>query len=232
MITYPISKVCPEAPKICLMQFILMRVYRDDCNESDFETAVDMSHTTGTVLDVTLQSSGGLTLSVHVSECRTTYTYQEPDFETLERTGEEHWVSHPGEQEADSFSHGHASASLPNETRLIAQDDLKQFDPSDLSALESLKRKFQQPNGDSFEQEIEITLSDELSSAIADHALRYKLRMGKVRVVWFHVTEADLNLIRLLEQKVDEIHAKNLATRVQNIFEVAMYVARAEPMCV
>lgn len=85
------------------MKFTILDVKANHEQESDYETAVDMSHSTIEELDVRLKAETGAIISLSQTVISTSYSYLEPDFDEFEESGETVYVSHTSD-EAPSYS--------------------------------------------------------------------------------------------------------------------------------
>lgn len=76
------------------MRLRILDIQASHASESDFDTAVDMLHWSMICRTLLLESPGGVRFQVQAEEEWTTYTYIEPDFDHLERTGQTVWETH------------------------------------------------------------------------------------------------------------------------------------------
>lgn len=70
------------------MRCLVLGIYPESDSESDYETAVDMSHWSMHQLTYRLETPYGLLLSLIERHESVTHSYMEPDFDHLEGTGE------------------------------------------------------------------------------------------------------------------------------------------------
>ncbi|WP_058363013.1 hypothetical protein [Xanthomonas translucens] len=79
------------------MKFTVLEINVNHEQESDYETAVDMSHRSITECNVRLKAETGAVLVLDETSISTNYSYLEPDFDQFEEDGATIYVNHASE---------------------------------------------------------------------------------------------------------------------------------------
>lgn len=79
------------------MRLKVIDIDSDSESESDYETAVDMSHWSMSRDSVLFETPGGVRFTVSSRWEQTTFSYMEPDFDHMEKTGQTVWQTHTDE---------------------------------------------------------------------------------------------------------------------------------------
>ncbi|MNR71584.1 hypothetical protein D3C71_22150 [compost metagenome] len=100
-------------------------VTSESCQESDYDTAIDLVHHSHWSTTVVLVTPAGARLTVTREEMSTTRSYLEPDFDRLEATGDCVYVQHSEGAAPETSAHVRASIQLPPRVLTLTPDDFR-----------------------------------------------------------------------------------------------------------
>lgn len=107
------------------MKFTVLSIRSHHENESDYETAVEMSHSSIEERTIRLRSETGVVVELEDTEISTTSSYLEPDFEHMDKTGETVYVNLPSEDEPKLKQYAHGKAFQVAPLPVLSTEDLE-----------------------------------------------------------------------------------------------------------
>lgn len=111
------------------MKLKLVNIESNCTTESDYETAVDLSHSTINENTYILETLSGLELKISETDISTSYSSLEPDFEALEKNPNDlHYVTyHREDNKSDFKSFCHMEYCIANKLILMSKQDYKDY---------------------------------------------------------------------------------------------------------
>ena len=100
-------------------------VTSESCQESDYDTAVDLVHDSHHAMTVVLATPAGAKLSVTREETTTTRSYLEPDFDHLEATGNCVYQQHSDGAAPETSVFDRACVQLQPRVLTLSPDDFR-----------------------------------------------------------------------------------------------------------
>ncbi len=200
-----LTVVTENLPAPVFMRMRVINVYSMHESESDYETAVDMVHSSIDTHNVTLETAKGLRIEVNSTEITSTYSYLEPDFDHFEETGETVYQTHADESEASNDGttyHQHALVILPDRIQPLTRNSCESTDEDCMA-------------------EYCLGISETALRALVGQVASMNKRM-KGRVFMIPVLPEVEAEIMSFEAKLDEIHTANQSMRLHNTCELAL----------
>lgn len=181
-------------------------------SESDWETAIDMSHTSGFDEETELELSAGTRIFFKAYESETHFSYLEPDFDELEKSGEVVYETHASEEDSLKSSSAILILKLPAVHPLLT--------PKEVEAL--MTTGYQMALQDYLDfPYVELTTSEteasgltvELRAELVDALQNLLTKTGKRGVLY--LSEACVLALRQLETRAQDIRLANLYAKIE-----------------
>lgn len=187
--------------------------------ESDYDTAVDISHWSMSETKMTLETPYGLQLLLTERTESHTHSYLEPDFDVFERTGEVHYLTHRDDSNDSHKEKFAAFVMLPPEKQILS-DHLSITQKSKVIDRKIVDEELEQIEyyNSIFQNAIPLKLNDEvLRSFFAEIGAR---RSGSVVLT---VSEAVASEIRAHEKRLEIIRHANRQIDIENAGTAALF---------
>lgn len=204
------------------MQLTIISIVSEHHCESDYETAIDMSHCSQSTTVYKLLSLSGVCLTLTMEESYTHYSYLEPDFDFYEKTGECVYERHASEDPGSHQVSMRATVNLPPRRLLLTEQDFRNrnlWETEQFEALGHLTYDAEERlHGFAYSDPDFLSLSD-------DSALFERLEIYKEG----QQLDASLVLPELLEtlqeneQLARQILNENASFRLQNMATEAIF---------
>lgn len=214
-------------------------IHHDHEQESDYETAVDMSHCTIDEVAVLFETPSGVRFSISSRSTSTSYSYMEPDWDHLEKTGAVSYETHSDGNRRESsewvgwsdllIANAHASITLDEFREAFQRKHQKAFEVfHDESLPESLRTRVAQhmsggdgrPNKASMHADYEGGLMEPgyVASGIGQEeaAALSELTLHVGQIVEFQISPAFEQSIERAEKLHAQVSASNASITSEN----------------
>lgn len=196
--------------------------------ESDYDTAVDMSHWSFHETIYTLKTPTGLLIDLIETEEHITHSYYEPDFEHMDKTGETVYQQHRDNSNDNNTQNWRAMVSMPMKLPLMSAQDFLHLDlithNSDKAYELSNEAKlwdYQEFIGGYCEEETTLSLSHEDIASMMEQIHASKVKKGFS--IDLELSPQAENIISTTSAKHFALQNNNLETRLNNRCSEAEY---------
>jgi hypothetical protein len=197
------------------MRFTFINQSSRSEQESDYETAVDMSHWSFHETIYTLKTPTGLLIDLVETDEHVTHSYYEPDFEHMDKTGETVYEQHRDSSNDKNTQTWRATVSMPMKLPLMnVQDflhlDLMKHNPDKAYEFSNQAKlwDYQEFVGGYCEEETTLSLSHDDIRNMMDQIYASQVKKG------FSI---DLTLSSQAENTIKETSAEHFALQNHNL---------------
>lgn len=181
-------------------------------SESDWETAIDMSHTSGFDEETELELSAGTRIFFKAYESETHFSYLEPDFDELEKSGEVVYETHASEEDSLRSSSTVIGIKLPALHPYLTQKEVEELASTGYQT--ALQDYLDFPYAELTNSEVEAEgLTSELRAELAAVLQNLQTEVGNKGA--FYVSEACALALRQLEARAQTRRLTNLYARIE-----------------
>lgn len=210
------------------MRFIFINQGGRSEQESDYDTAVDMSHWSFYEATYTLQTPTGLKIELISTHEHVTHSYYEPDFDRMDKTGETVYQQHSDHSNDNTTENWRATATMP---MVLPEMSAQDFLHLDLIAQNNQKAQefanqaklwdYQEFKAGYCEEETELSLSQEDIQSMIEQISQAKVKKGFS--IELTLSEQANTMIKQISEEHLNLQNKNLDTRLNNQCAQAEY---------
>lgn len=204
------------------MQLTIVSIVSEHFNESDYETAVDMSHWSQSSVSYNLLSPAGVRLALTREETHKSYSYLEPDFDLMAKTGECVYEHHASDERGSYEVSLSAQVDLPSRLFLLTEQDFRNRNLWQFGEIETLGRltsdEQERLHADSYSEPDFLFLSCDaiLFERLASYQKGQQIDAGLVLPELFETLQENERIAR-------QILNENASTRIQNMATEAIF---------
>ncbi len=192
--------------------FKVVSAFYDSYTESDYETAIDISHTYGESSELEIELMQGGRLMFRESATSTSYSYLEPDFDLMEETGEVVYGEHPSEAEERYSQNSYLWLQLPASRPVLSEEDI--LAQMEVGYCEAYQDYLDEPYVGLFaSQEAAMGFTAEVQEEIKQVLSAFAWKQGNQYKINF--SEAAVQAFRALDAQAQAIRLKNLQISIE-----------------